>query len=127
MRQNVVCRIVLLLQHSYKRFHFSLPSMLVPFILSASVSFFLPPIVPSFFSSLMLSLQGLLSTSSITFMNIESEMTSDCFLQLSPNLFLAVCLHVKVVHDVSTLTGILLFDHSFNSAYFVGCTFVFKF
>jgi len=60
-------------------------------------------------------------------MNIESEMTSDCFLQLSPNLFLAVCLHVKVVHDVSTLTGILLFDHSFNSAYFVGCTFVFKF
>jgi len=48
-RQNVVCGIVLLLQHSYKHFRFFLPSVLVPFILSASVSFFLPPIVPFFF------------------------------------------------------------------------------
>jgi hypothetical protein len=51
-----------------------------------------------------------LLTSSITFMKIESEMKSDCVLQWSPNLFLAVCLHVKVVHDISTLTRILLFD-----------------
>lgn len=49
MRQNVVCRIVQLLQHSYKRFHLFLSSMLIPFILSASLSFFLPPVVPFFF------------------------------------------------------------------------------
>lgn len=50
MRQNVVCGIVLLLQHSYKCFHFFLPFMLVSFILSASVSFFLPPVFPLFFA-----------------------------------------------------------------------------
>jgi len=60
-------------------------------------------------------------------MKIESEMKSDCLLQLLPYLFLAVCLHVKVVLDVSMLTEILLFDHSFNNVYFMGCTFVFKF
>jgi hypothetical protein len=116
MRQNVVCRIVLLLQHSYKCFHFFLPSY-IGSIHSFCFRIFLSLTYPFLFCYLILSVLGLLLTSSITFMKIESEMKSDCVLQWSPNLFLAVCLHVKVVHDVSKLTGILLFDHSFNRAY----------
>jgi hypothetical protein len=126
MRQNVVCRIVLLLQHSYKSFHFFIPSYIGSIHSFCFRIFLTASYRPFLFCSLILSLLGLLLTSSITLMKIESEMKSDCVLQWSPNLFLAVCLHVKVVHDVSTLTGTLLSDHSFNSAYFMGCTFVFK-